>query len=136
MIPYIHFRGNCAEAMRYYAGVFGGTDLSLMTYDQLPPAEGQPAFPKTDRVMHSQLTVPGLGLLMASDYPPGVEGDPQQAMSIMLAPATVAEGRRMFDALKDGGVVVEYGPTFWSKGFGMMKDQFGTHWIVGAAEAP
>jgi len=33
-------------------------------------------------------------------------------------------------------VIAEYGPTFWSKGFGMMKDQFGTHWIVGAAEPP
>jgi len=31
VIPCIHFRGNCAEAMRYYAGVFGGTDLSMMT---------------------------------------------------------------------------------------------------------
>jgi PhnB protein len=74
-------------------------------------------------------------VLMASDFPPG-QGEPQQAVSIMLAPATVAEGRRLFDALKAGGVVAEYGPTFFSKGFGMMKDQFGTHWIVGATEAP
>jgi len=52
----------------------------------MPTTEAQPAFPKTDRVMHSQLTAPGLGLLMASDCPPGVEGDPQTGLTIMLTP--------------------------------------------------
>jgi PhnB protein len=132
MIPYLHFQGQCAEAMRYYQKVFGGTDLQIMGYDQMPPVEGQPPMPKSDRVMHSQMQVPG-GTLMASDFPPGQAGAPQGAVSIMLAPPTVAEGRRLFDALKGGGVVMEYGPTFFSKGFGMMKDQFGTHWMIGAA---
>lgn len=135
LFPYIHFSGTCAEAMAYYAEVLGGTDLQLMRYDDMPPQPGQPSFPKSDRIMHAEMKAMG-SMLMASDFPPGVEGDPQQAVSLMLAPATVAEGQRLFDALKHGGVIMDYGPTFWSKGFGMSKDQFGTHWIIGAAEAP
>lgn len=132
MYPYIHFPGTCAEAMAYYAKALGGTDLVMMKYSDMPPQEGQPPMPETDRIMHSQMNAMG-SVLMASDFPPGQEGE-QQAVSIMLAPATVAEGRRLFDALKGGGVVVEFGPTLFSPGFGMMKDQFGTHWIVGAAQ--
>ena len=132
LFPYLHFRGTCAEAMRYYAGVLGGTDLQMMPYGDMPPAEGQPPVTEPDRVLHAQMTAMGT-TLMASDFPPGVAGDPQQAVSVMLVPATVAEGRRLFEALKGGGVIADYGPTFFSKGFGMAKDQFGTHWIIGAA---
>lgn len=133
MFPYIHFPGTCTAAMTYYAEVFGGTDLQMLKYDDMPPAPGMPSYPPSDRIMHSQMNCMG-STLMASDFPPGIDAGEQQAVSIMLAPATVDEGRRLFDALKGGGVVVEFGPTFFSKGFGMMKDQFGTHWIVGAAE--
>jgi PhnB protein len=131
MHPYLHFQGTCAEAMRFYAEVFGATDLQMMDYADTPAEAGMPKMPG-GRVMHSQMTTPG-GVLMASDYPPGQDGAPQGSVSLMLAPKTVAEGRRLFDSLKGGAVVVDYGPTFFSKGFGMMVDQFGTHWIVGAA---
>ncbi len=35
-IPYIHFDGNCDEAMSFYAGVFGATDLKIMRYSEAP----------------------------------------------------------------------------------------------------
>jgi PhnB protein len=131
IFPYLHFRGTCAQAMRYYAEVLGGSDLQMMAYADMPPAEGQPS-PDPALVLHAQMNAMGT-TLMASDFPPGVAGDPQQAVSVMLAPETVAEGRRLFAALKGGGVIAEFGPTFFSKGFGMAKDRFGTHWIIGAA---
>ena len=131
IFPYIHFQGNCAEAMAYYRDLLGGSDLQLMKYDDAPPMDGAPTMPKSDRIMHAQMNCMG-GMLMASDFPPGFQGDPQTAVSIMLTPATVAEGRRLFDALKGGGVIHDYAATFFSKGFGMAKDRFGTHWIIGA----
>jgi PhnB protein len=132
IFPYIHFDGTCSEAMPFYAGVFGATDLQMMRYNQAPSAEGPGG--TSDRVMHSQMTAMG-STLMASDYPPGM-GAPQSGMSIMLAPATMAEAKRLYDALAEGGEIVHaFGPTFFSPGFGMMKDRFGTHWIVGAAAA-
>ena len=34
-VPYIHFQGQCREAMAFYADVFGGT-LEVMTYAEAP----------------------------------------------------------------------------------------------------
>ena len=82
--------------------------------------------------MHAQLTI-GAGTLMASDFPPGVEGDPQKGVSIMQVAQDVETAKRWFDALCDGGALVHpFGPTFFSPGFGMVKDRFGTHWIISA----
>ena len=129
-MPYVHFDGTCAEAMAFYALVFGATDLQLMRYSDAPA--GTPDMPPTDRIMHSQLSANG-GTLMASDYPPGMPAQTQTGFSVMTTPATVPEGQRLFDALRTGGVVImPFGPTFWSPGFGMVKDRFGTHWMVSA----
>lgn len=133
-LPYIHFDGTCEQAMAFYADLFGATDLQLMRYSDTPA--GTPGMPPSDRIMHSQLTANG-GTLMASDYPPGMPAQPQSGFNVMTAPATVAEGQRLFDALsKDGAQIMPYGPTFWSPGFGMVKDRFGTHWIIGAEPTP
>ncbi|EEW24606.1 VOC family protein [Rhodobacter ferrooxidans] len=129
-MPYLHFDGTCAQAMRFYADLFGGTNLQLMTYAEAPPGQ----MPPSDRIMHAQFTAAG-GTLMASDYPPGMAAQPQTSVSVMTAPASVDEGQRLFAALAEGGsVVMPWGPTFWSPGFGMAQDRFGTHWIIGVEQ--
>lgn len=131
--PYLHFQGNCAEAMRFYADVFGATDLQMMTYADAPPDSGMP---RSDRVMHASLTAGG-GTLMGSDFPEGFEGDAQKAVSISFAAPDTATARGLYDRLLEGGdVIMEFGPTFWSAGFGMVRDRFGTHWMLSAADGP
>ena len=126
--PYIHFQGQCAEAMTAYAALFGGTDLQIMLYTQGPPVPE--AWKGSNRVMHAQVTL-GIGTLMASDYPPGVEGSPQSGFSVMQSAPDVATGRTWFDGLAQGGQIIEdFKPTFFSAGFGMVQDRFGTHWII------
>ena len=128
-MPYIHFDGTCAEAMAFYAEVFGAKDLQLMRYSEVPEGAMPPV--DSDRIMHAQLTAGGTPL-MASDFPPG-RGQPQQAFSVMVAPATVGEAQIVYDRLLAGGAgLMPFGPTFWSPGFGMVKDRFGTQWIIGA----
>jgi PhnB protein len=127
--PYIHFQGNCREAMQAYAALFGG-DLTVMSYKDAP--EGPAEMKTSDLVMHSVLALPN-GALLASDFPPGMEGDPQKAVTISHTAASVEQGKTVFDALAEGGfVLMPYGPTFWSTGFGMLKDRFGTHWMISA----
>jgi PhnB protein len=54
----------------------------------------------------------------------------------MIDPPDVVEGQRLFDGLAAGGtVVMPFGPTSWSPGFGMIEDRFGTHWIIGTQPA-
>lgn len=130
--PYLHFQGTCAEAMAFYAEVFGATDLQMMRYSDGP--EMPPEMAASDRIMHASLYVGGRSL-MASDYPPGMAGDRQQAVSIHHGEPDVASARAIFDKLAVGGeVVMPFAPTFWSQGFGMVKDRFGTHWMVSAPE--
>lgn len=127
-IPYIHFRGHCAEALAFYADVFGGTDLQVMRYSDAPDMPD--AMKDPTRVIHGQLTI-GAGTLMASDYPPGMEGDAQAAMSIMQSVASVSAGQEIFAKLADGGQIIQdFGPSFFSAGFGMVKDRYGTHWML------
>ena len=129
-MPYIHFSGSCAEAMAFYADIFGSTDLALRYYEAQDAGGAAP-----DLVLHAQFTARG-AVLMASDYPPGMPAQKQAAMSVMIDPATVAEGQRVFGLLAEGGtVVMPFGPTFWSAGFGMLTDRFGTHWMIGAQGA-
>ncbi len=127
-MPYIHFQGHAAEALAFYADVFGAEDLSMMRYADAPGMDDTMRDPT--RIIHGQLTLPD-GVLMASDYPPGMTGDAQAAVSIMSVAESVDEGRRIFNALATGGTVVQaYGPSFFSRGFGMLKDRYGTHWMI------
>jgi PhnB protein len=127
--PYLHFSGNCREAMMAYQAIFGG-DLQLSPYAEAPDAP--PAFKDSDRIMHAALTVGGR-MLMASDFPPSMPSRAQAAVTISHMAASESEGRRLFDLLVAGGeIVMPFQPTFWSDGFGMLKDRFGTHWMVSA----
>ena len=131
--PYIHFQGNCREAMQTYQAIFGG-DLQLMTYGEMPQPEER--HKGSTLVMHSALMTPDVGNLAASDFPPGVTGDPQQAVSISVELKTAERAQEVYAALVDGGdVVFPMGPSFFSPAFGMLKDRFGTHWIVMATPA-
>jgi PhnB protein len=131
-MPYIHFQGQCAEALAFYAQVFNGSGLQMMPYAAGPDAPE--AWKTSDRIMHGQLGIYD-GTLMASDYPPGVLGDAQAGFSVMQAVPDVAEAARVFTALSEGGAVIDtFKKTFFSPGFGMVKDRFGTHWIISAIQ--
>lgn len=127
--PYIHFQGNCREAMTAYRQIFGGT-LTMMGYAEAPDATAE--MKASALVMHATLAAGGRSL-MASDFPPGHAGEPQQSVTISHEAGSDTEARRIFAALAEGGkVMMDYQPTFWSDGFGMLKDRFGTHWMVSA----
>ena len=130
--PYLHFQGTCAEAMTFYAKVFDAPDLQMMRYSEAPPDAGSTEGKvSSDRIMHSQFTGSGL-TVMASDFPPGI-GDPQKAVSVMAA---VKGAKAIFDKLLPGAeVIAPFGPTFWSPGFGMLKDRFGITWVLDIAPA-
>ena len=132
-MPYIHFQGQCAEALTFYADIFGGTGLQMMGYSDGPGAP--PAWMSSPRIMHGEMTI-GDAKLMASDYPPGTDGAAQAGFSVMQSAPDVPTARRYFDRLAEGGRVIDdFKETFFSPGFGMVKDRFGTHWIISAMPA-
>ncbi|HEV8432168.1 MAG TPA: VOC family protein [Thermoanaerobaculia bacterium] len=129
---YIFFKGNCAEAMRFYEKTLGGK-LRLLTGKDMPESNVPPQM--ADAIMHGRLDLDNGGFFMASDW---MSPDPYPGMSgfrVSLSYPTVAEANRIFDALADGGSVqLPFQKTFWSPGFGMLTDRFGTPWMVGSEE--
>lgn len=125
--PFLHFQGTCAAAMRFYADVFGADEVQMTSYAEMPPGSGMPA---SDLVMYAHIRV-GSAYLMASDFPPGQPGDPQKAVTVAWTVPDAAAGQALYDRLCDGGApIMPFGPTFWSSAFGMLRDRFGTHWML------
>jgi len=125
--PFLHFDGCAEEAMTFYADVFGATDLQIMRFSEAP--EGTNMAP-SNRVMFSQFTRDGHAL-GAWDFPEGMEARPQQSVSVGHEVETVARGTEVFKCLAEGGTVtMPFGPNFFSDGFGMLTDRFGTNWVI------
>ena len=128
---YLFFDGNCAEAMRFYERVLGGK-LALLTVkgspveDQMPPGSG-------DKILHSRLDAGG-AVLMASDWLAAEPYATVGGFAVTLAAPTQEEARSLFDKLAEGGrISMPFAPTFYSDGFGMVEDRFGTPWMVMSA---
>ena len=146
-IPYFNFDGNCAQAMAFYAQVFGGKIVHQSTFGEIPAAEGMPPMPEAakNRIMHIHLQI-GAQALMASDTMPAQPGQGSEAcgggyqkpqgMWISIGVADAAEGQRVFTALAEGGAVaMPFAATFWSPGFGMVTDRFATPWMINVQAA-
>lgn len=122
--PYLHFNGNCEEAMNFYKSVFGG-ELDLKRFGDMP-MPGNDVDP--NKIMHSGLKADGFSF-MASD---GGKGEMNtDNFSISLNGEDGETLRKYFDGLSEGGKVtmpVEKHP--WGAEFGMLKDQFGIDWMV------
>lgn len=130
--PYLHFPGTCRDAMTTYQSILGGK-LDMMRYADMPDAP--PDMAVSDRIMHSALMTPH-GDIQGSDMPPGEKGEPQASVSVHIELPTVDDGRRVNDALSDGGTtIVPFGPSFFTPGFGMLTDRFGSHWIISVTPA-
>ncbi len=129
--PYLFFGGNCAEAFARYQEVFGG-ELTIMRMKDVPGEEPSPE--QADLVIHAAVSM-GEDLLMGSDDPMSETFGPVQGMMVSYDAADADDARRVLDALADGGSVTQdLVPTFFSEGFGMCVDRFGTPWMVVAPE--
>ena len=132
LTPYLNFNGTCAEAFKFYERVLGGKIEFLQTHGDSPMKDHVPP-DWQDKVIHVCLNVQGKRL-MGSDAP-AEHFAPAQGMSINLQVPSTAEGKRLFDALAEGGrVTMPFAETFWSPGFGMLTDRFGTPWMVNSAQ--
>jgi PhnB protein len=126
--PYLNFNGNCAEAFRCYEKVFGGTIQTLQTHGESPMRDHVSA-DWQDKVIHATLLV-GSWTLMGSDVPPEVYR-PAAGLWVSVSLTKKADAERVFHALAESGqVTMPFGATFWSSGFGMTTDRFGTPWMI------
>ena len=133
IVTSLSFQGQCREAFEYYADVLGGTITAAVPYADAP-ADMPITDPKYKSwLMHCWLEV-GDQALMGADmdvqWAPRVD-QPKNGLDVTLHTGDMAEARRWFDRLAEGGkAVMPFAETFWSPGFGSLVDRFGIPWMI------
>lgn len=124
---YLFFDGTCGEAFDFYRSVFGGEFAARMTYGEAPPEVPVDAAAR-DRIMHVSLPVGG-SVLMGSD---SKEAGAPSGFAVSYSAASRDDADAKHAALSAGGsTMMPMEDAFWGSYFGMVKDRFGVHWMVG-----
>jgi PhnB protein len=123
---YVNFRGNCAEAFKFYEKHLGGTIGMMMTHAQAPDQTNvKPEW--KDAVLHARISVGGTELLGA-DIP---SAQPMRSAYLTLNVDSDADAERIFAALSSGGeVFVPLQENFFARRFGQLRDRFGINWMI------
>ena len=129
--PYLSFYGQAEAALKFYEKALGAKTMFMMRFKDAPPNPDYPVTPEVaDKIMHASFTI-GDSMLMCSDGDCRNTSGTHSGYALSLNPATVDEGKKLFDALaEDGNVTMPFHKTFWALGFGMVKDRFGVQWMV------
>jgi len=126
---YLLFDGTCADAMRFYEGVFRGHVEVLQTVGESPMASQFPAS-NAHRVIHARVSFAG-NTIMASDWMapepyPGIRG-----LRVMIVAPGVEIASRTFAALGEGGKIeTPLAPTPFAQAYGTLTDRYGVPWQV------
>ena len=124
--PYISFPGTAAQALTFYAEVFGGR-AQLHTFAEFNRTDGPP-----EAIAHG-FVVDGPVKLFASD----VAGDepPFRAEGLLFSLLGTADAqtlRSWFSRLAEGGQVIdELQRRPWGAHDGQVIDRYGLRWLIG-----
>ncbi len=125
---YLNYGGNCAEAFRFYEKHLGGKIGMIMTHGQSPDQTNVSPEWK-DAVLHATITI-GDTLLMASDVPPD-RFQPMRSAYLSLAVDSDAQAEQIYGLLSEGGeIFMPMNETFFASRFAMLRDKFGTSWMI------
>jgi PhnB protein len=125
---YLHFNGNCEEALNFYVKALGAKPVMMLRYSEAPVA-CETSKELQQKIMHGRITI-GDNVIMASDAPPE-RFMAQAGFSINIGVDTPEEAERLFKALSEKAeICMPIAETFWAQRFGMLKDQFGVPWMV------
>jgi len=129
--PYLNFGGNCRAAFEFYERHLGGKVTAMMTHSEAPSGQATPPG-WGSAILHARMTIGGIELL-ASDVP---QYQPIRSSYLSLTVDSPAEAERIFPLLAEGGeMFMRLQETFWALRFGILRDQFGTLWMI-SSERP
>jgi len=127
------FNGQCEAAFKFYEQCLGGKIVTMLTYRNSPMAK-QVSSEWLDKILHTTLNVDDT-VLMGCDTPPE-HFQEAKGISVVIGIAEPANAERIFHALAEGGIVqMPIQQTFWAVRFGMLRDRFGTPWMINCEQA-
>jgi PhnB protein len=125
---YLNYGGNCAQAFRFYEKHLGGKISMMMTQGEQPDAKDVPPDQK-DAILYARMSI-GETDLMGSDVP-SERFQPMRSVYLCLSVNTTDEAARIFALLSDGGeTFMPMQETFFAHRFAMLRDKFGTSWMI------
>jgi PhnB protein len=123
---YINYPGHCEEAFNFYAEQLGGKVTFVSRHgsdagsNQLPPEFN-------GKVQHARMDL-GDSVLMGADVP---NAEPMRSAYLTLTLDSVEEADRVYALLSDRGeVFMKMEETFFARRFAMLRDRFGTSWML------
>jgi PhnB protein len=125
---YLNYGGNCEQAFQFYERHLGGKITFLMRHGEQPnSANVAPEW--KNAVLHARMTIGGTELLGA-DIPPD-RFQPMRSAYLTLTVNSTGEAERLYALLTDGGqIFMPIQQTFFASRFAMLRDRFGTSWMI------
>jgi PhnB protein len=124
---YLHFNGQCREAMTFYRDCLGG-DLTLQKVCESPMAAQMPSEAGAN-ILHGALTRNGILLIMGSDMM-GNQVKPGNTIALCLNCSSDGEINDFFTKLSAGGQVkMPLHQGFWGATYGELTDKYGMTWM-------
>lgn len=128
LFTYLNYGGNCRQAFEFYAAHLGGNIKMLMTHGESPQAQHVPA-DWQNAVLHARLEL-GDTEVFGADVPPD-RFQPMRSAYLTLLLDSDAEAERIYALLSEGGqIFMKMEETFFAHRFGMLRDRFGTSWML------
>ena len=123
---YLNYPGNCEQAFRFYEEHLGGRITSLERHGVQPDSSNLPAEWK-GKILHARIEI-GETVVMGADIP---ESQPMRSAYLTLVLDSAEEAERIYGLLSDGGqVFMKMEETFFASRFAMLRDKFGTSWML------
>ena len=128
LYTYLNYGGNCRQAFEFYVEHLGGRITMLMTHGEMPGPNTVPPERRND-VLHARMELGG-GTLLAADVPPELF-QPMRSAYLSLSLDSSEEAERIFTLLSEGGqIFMKMEETFFAHRFAMLRDRFGTSWML------
>ena len=125
---YLNYGGNCEQAFKFYEQHLGGKITFLMRHGEQPnSANVAPEW--KNAVLHARMTIGGTEL-SGADIPPD-RFQPMRSAYLTLTVDSTGEAERLYGLLTDGGqIFMPIQQTFFASRFAMLRDRFGTSWMI------
>jgi PhnB protein len=128
LLTYLNFGGNCRDAFRFYEQHLGGTITMMMPHGEQPGPSAMPDAWK-NAILHARITI-GETELLGADIPPD-RFKPMRSAYLSLLVGSTQEAERIYTLLAEGGqVFMPMAETFFAFRFAMLRDRFGTSWMI------
>ena len=127
LVTYVNYPGTCAEAFRFYEKHLGGKVGMMTTHGQMPGGNDKLPAEMKDKILHARISL-GETELLGADIP---NAEPMRSAYLTLLAGSPAEAERIWKVLGEGGqIFMKLEETFFATRFGMLRDRFGTNWMI------